>query len=248
MATGPTMVETDGPHEPGDPGAPSVDHARSSDPDVLVICRANVARSPLLRVRLEFEAARRVGAGTVNIASAGMSARFGDPAAEGSKRVAAGWGLSLEDHASLPIMYAPFATAPVNLVMSRDHLRALLARNPEVAPRTFTVPEFVGCIRRLETEGRLPRFDPRALVDETASGATGGDHRSAEALRQALRWHLSKVVALADARRPSGLRRRRHLDVPDPLREGPGQFEALGERFEADAVSIADALFGPLPD
>ena len=245
MAAGPTMVDTDGPHDPGDPG---VDHSRSSDPDVLVICRANIARSPLLRVRLQAEADRRVGAGMVNIASAGMLARFGDPAADGSKRVAASWGLSLEDHASLPIMYAPFATAPVNLVMSRGHLRALLARNPGVASRTFTVPEFVVCIRRLETEGRLPRFDPRALVGKTASGATGGDHRSAEALRQALRWHLSQVVALADARRPSGLRRRRHLDIPDPLRGGPGEFDALGERLAADAVLIADALFGPLPD
>ena len=236
------MAETEGPRDPG------TDHPGFAEPDVLVICRANVARSPLLRVRLQAEADRRVGAGTVNIASAGMSARFGDPAAEGSKRVAASWGLSLEDHASLPIMYAPFATAPVNLVMSRDHLRALLARNPEVAPRTFTVPELVVCIQRLETERRLPRFDPRALVDEAASGGTEHDHRSAKALRQALRWHLSKVVALADARRPSGFRRRRHLDIPDPLGEGPGEFDALGERFAADARFIAEALFGPPPD
>lgn len=206
-------------------------NAPASGPDILIICRANIARSPLMRLRLQWEADRRLGPGGVRIGSAGVYALFGETAADGSVEVAARWELSLDDHASLPIMYAPFATSLLNLVMSRSHRRALIARNAEVANRTFTVPEFVQCLERLDRHDLLPDLAP--------------PNRSDLAPRQAVRSHLTSVAELAAAHRPTARRRGRDLDVPDPIAGGQRAFDALGERFETEARIIADALFGP---
>jgi protein-tyrosine-phosphatase len=196
----------------------------SDIPDVLVVCRANIARSPLMQARLQWEADRRLGAGVVRFASAGTRALFGQPAASGSKRIAARWGLDLDGHASRPIIYVPLSATPLNLVMSGRHVRALVTRDAEVASRTFTVPELVASLGRLEAAGGMPAFDPTGF-----------------------RTRLEAVVALADAHRPTRRRDRRHLDVPDPISGGQRAFDALGERFETAAQVIADALFGPGP-
>jgi protein-tyrosine-phosphatase len=194
-------------------------------PDVLVVCRANIARSPLMQARLQWEADRRLGADVVRLASAGTRALFGQPAATGSQRVAAEWGLALDGHASQPIMYVPFSTTPLNLAMSARHVRSLVMRDAEVASRTFTVPELVASLERLEAAGQMPAFHPSRF-----------------------RSHLAAVITLADAHRPTRRRDRRHLDVPDPISGGQRAFDALGKRFETAAQIIADALFGPVRD
>ncbi len=73
-----------------------------TSPDVLRVCTANVARSPLLATLLQADADARLGAGRITVASTGVEARFGDPIADGSQIVAARASLTLDEHRSRP--------------------------------------------------------------------------------------------------------------------------------------------------
>jgi protein-tyrosine-phosphatase len=197
-------------------------------PDVLVVCTANIARSPLLAARLRLEADRRLGAGMVVVGSAGIDARFGDGAASGSRRVVERWGASLDGHLAQPTMYVPIQSVPLVITMTRRHLRALVARHPGAAATTFTVAELVGCVETLQRDNRLP-----------AATVTS---------RPQLRARIELTARLANGHRPAFRSLRRSLDIPDPIGGSQADYDRLGERFAAAGEILADALFGPTPD
>jgi protein-tyrosine phosphatase len=202
------------------------DEATSPRPDVVVVCTANIARSPLLEVRLRLEADQRLGAGTLTIGSAGTEARYGDAAAGGSRRVAERWDLDLEGHASRSLAYVPVEHVALFIAMTRRHVRSLVAHGAP-AERCFTHPELV----RILSGGRLDG-------PPIAHGAT--DHADAVA-------RLRTVVAAAHEHRPGWSGLRRSLDVPDPIGAEQGVYDRLGERFEAECTLLGEALFGPAP-
>ena len=72
--------------------------------EVLVVCTANICRSPmaeaLLRAWLSHHAP--TVAADVAVASAGVRARPGDPAAPHMMAIADRWGLDLHGHRSAP--------------------------------------------------------------------------------------------------------------------------------------------------
>jgi protein-tyrosine-phosphatase len=105
---------------------------------VLVVCTANIARSPLFAAML----AARLGA-AVEVASAGTRARDGYPAAEFARTLAEQRGLDLSSHRSQPITSELVAGAGLVLTMSerqRDACASLVGRS---ADRVYTVKEFV---------------------------------------------------------------------------------------------------------
>jgi protein-tyrosine phosphatase len=117
----------------------------SATVDVLVVCTANVARSPLFAAML----AERAGDG-VRVTSAGTWAREGDVAARGSQRLAERRGLDLTEHRSRPLTRALVATSDLVLTMSEDQRHACASMAEGATTRTFTVREFARLVRRLD--------------------------------------------------------------------------------------------------
>ena len=187
-----------------------------------MLCTANIARSPLLAELLR-AAAKRRGQGEAVIASAGVDANVGEPAATGSERVAQSLGLSLDAHRSMPVMMVGAAGASLVIVMERAHRTDVGRRYPELRERTFTLRELLVLLERAVEAGALAR-----AVEATAPG-------SLERLRA--------VAATAHDHRP--VRGRRRLDVPDPIRADQAAYDAMGEEFGQACKVLADVLFGP---
>jgi protein-tyrosine phosphatase len=184
--------------------------------DLLVVCTANVARSPLLEAMLR----ARLAGTSLTVASAGVDARVGDAAAGGSRTVATARGLDLDGHHSMPLLTVPFGEATVVLAMSRAQ-RAVVQRHrkPDLAGRTFALRELVRLLERMQDDG---------LERVTAATAPGSP---------------SRLQALADAAaafRP--VRGRRRLDVPDPIGQDLSAFEELAVELDGAADLLADAL------
>lgn len=194
-------------------------------PQVVVVCTANVARSPLLEVRLQAEADRRLGTGRVEVSSAGTQARIGDPAAAGSQAVAARWGLDLTAHFSKSLDYSPLSTGTLVLTTTRSQKRALNARFAGVADRVFTVAELLAAL-------------DAAGADLPAAPETGEVGP--------LRAHLEAALAVADAHRPRPLPwRARQLDLADPIGGDQAVYDQLGVWVDDACTRLGAALFGP---
>jgi protein-tyrosine phosphatase len=132
--------------------------------DVLVLCRANVARSPLAEVMLA--AADLPG---VRVASAGVRARDGWPAAEESQRLAAERRLDLAHHRSLPATPDLIARADLVLTMSESIRDLASPLAPRAAAKVFTLREFVRLTGHLDpTEGSGAPDGPLAWLRDQA--------------------------------------------------------------------------------
>ncbi len=114
--------------------------------DVLVVCTANVARSPLAAAMLTNGPMSRAA----HVHSAGVHAHDGDPAAAGTQRLARRRGLDLSAHRSRPVSGRLLSGADLVLTMSerqRDHCASVSAG---LGSRTFTLREFVRLIAALD--------------------------------------------------------------------------------------------------
>jgi protein-tyrosine phosphatase len=188
--------------------------------DIIIVCTANMGRSPLFAVALQAQADRRLGPGAVTIGSAGIDAPSGAPAAEGARRVAAEWGLSLNAHRARSTRFAPMDEAALILTMTRRQKRILTRERSERADRTFVLREAV------------PALGAIADPNEAASDATCPRER------------VQAVVATANDLRPS-TRLRSRYDVPDPAGGDNTVYAALGAEFADAAQRLAAVLFGP---
>ena len=184
-----------------------------------MVCTANVGRSPLLAALLQEHADQRLGSGVVSVGSAGVDAPAGAQAAEGSRRVAAGSGISLDGHRATPARFAPLDDALLIITMTRRHRRILTSYRDTLAPRTFALRELLAAVEAI------------GEFDEVVTDAKTPQER------------LQAVVAAADERRPR-TRLRRSFDIPDPIGGGEEAYRALGEEFGDATASLADPLFG----
>jgi protein-tyrosine phosphatase len=103
---------------------------------ILVVCTANVARSPLAEVMLAASV-------DVEVVSGGTQAREGDTAAVRSQELAAARGLDLTEHRSKPVTPDTIDHAELVITMSerhRDHCGILV---PGAGPKVFTLRELV---------------------------------------------------------------------------------------------------------
>ena len=119
--------------------------------DIVVLCTANVCRSPMAAALL----ARRLAAlgVTVPVRSAGMISS-GDPPYPEVISVMASYGIDIAAHRSRIVCAADLASASLVLAMARDSLRHAAITEPGAWPRAFTLKEL---IRRGDQIGpRLP--------------------------------------------------------------------------------------------
>jgi len=120
-----------------------VESAREPEREiVLVLCRANVARSPLTAAMLRQRLAQ-IHRDDLVVSSAGLDAGFGDPAAPEGVQVAKERGLDLSDHQSTGVSKAALSAASLVLTMTEADRSAVLRLSPGAISRTFTLPELV---------------------------------------------------------------------------------------------------------
>lgn len=195
---------------------------RPGDPltQLVVVCHANIARSPLAMVMLEDQVRRRLGPrADVWVRSAGVRALEGHPAAEGSRRQAAARGLDLEAHRSSLLTRDDVAEADLVLTMSERQRAHAVRLHPPAVHRTFPLPEFARHCRRI------------AAVDEELPA----------------RDRVHAVVGRAGQSRPVAGSPDRVDDVADPF-GGPEQgYAEMAERLEHLVADVAQVLFGPAP-
>jgi protein-tyrosine phosphatase len=107
---------------------------------VLVLCTANVCRSPMAAALL----ARRLATlgVTVPVSSAGML-DDGRPALPEVVQVMDAYGLDVSAHRSRAARPADLAAAGLVLGMARENIRHAVVTAPEAWPRAFTVKELI---------------------------------------------------------------------------------------------------------
>lgn len=202
---------------------PSVQDLRPGDPiaEILVVCTANICRSPLAMVMLERRARERLGDDApVWVRSSGVHAMDGHPAAEESRRQADLRGLDLRHHRGSLTTADEVGSADLVLVMSERQRSLLAGMHPSCARWTFTLPEFArlaGALKPVDD----PAMTPRERIRFVARLANGS------------RAYVS---------RPDGPE-----DVADPYGGPRHGYEVMAAEVERYVDAIAPQLFGWRP-
>jgi len=108
---------------------------------VLLVCRANLCRSPSAEVMLT-RALSASGADVV-VSSAGMHVRDDQVAPDDFVELALVRGIDLRAHRPVPFTPQLGESADLILTMTRDLLRTMVVDVPRAWPRSFTMLEFV---------------------------------------------------------------------------------------------------------
>jgi protein-tyrosine phosphatase len=138
--------------------------------EVLVLCTANICRSPIA----EFLLGRALGAtGDIRVRSAGLHARTGCPVDEQMGRLLGG---PVPDFAARQVSAQMIRAADVVLTMTRHQRSAVVSAVPAAVRRTFTLPEFADLV---DLAGRSEAGPPA----ETAAGRLAALTRQAPRLR-----------------------------------------------------------------
>jgi protein-tyrosine phosphatase len=181
---------------------------------ILVVCRANVARSPLAAALL-----RHALAGTdIEVSSAGVQATDGAPPARGSVELAARRGLDLTAHASRPVSPALVTGATLVVTMSEAHRDICAHLAPGVSARTFTLRE----LDRLATAADVPPAAPDVPAQV----------------------RLRRLVEAAHLARPWASPPQGPEDIPDPMGLDWEHWFALDDELEALLSRLAARVAG----
>jgi protein-tyrosine phosphatase len=193
--------------------------------DVLVVCTANVCRSPYVERLLRDRLSALDGGARVHVSSAGLraltTASFDPVMAE---RLG-GLGIATDGPVGRPLDAAALRSADLVLTMTRAHRSAIVGQAPAVLRRTFTLRELARIARAVRSRGGAP-----------APGPTGEDAPTDDVVAR-LR---ALVVAAPALRGPTAPPDPRQDDVDDPYR-GPqeGYRRAVAEIDDAVLAIVA---------
>ena len=112
---------------------------------VLVVCTANICRSPMFEALLRRDVAEFDT--PIRVESAGII-EWDEPVDAGAVEVMATRELDLSAHRSRPVTSIPLGQFDLILTMTREQLRTVAVEQPRLLPRTFTLKEFA---RRIGT-------------------------------------------------------------------------------------------------
>jgi len=112
--------------------------------ELLVICTANVCRSPMGAALLRRAIERRGLSGAWRVQSAGMWAGVGLAASENSVLEMADRGLDISGHRSQRVSRALLENAAAAIVMTRDHREAFAVKFPDLAHKVILLSELAG--------------------------------------------------------------------------------------------------------
>jgi len=131
---------------------------------VLVVCTANVSRSPLAAAMLR-DVLRPLAA-SAEVRSAGVDAAphlgIDRRAVDAGREL----GITVGDHVPQQVTPTTLLWANLVLAMTREHVRELVLIEPTVFPRAFTLKQFV----RLAVDGPMVGEPIESWVDRTGAG------------------------------------------------------------------------------
>ena len=188
--------------------------------EIMVVCTANICRSPLAEALLEEEARRRLGKDPpVWVRSSGVHALEGHRAAGGTLTEASQRGLDLSAHRGSLTTRDDVMRCDLVLTMTESHRAAVNARAPGASSHVFTLREFARLSSAL-----------KPLDDDLGP-------------RERVRF----LVRLAHGARAYVARPNEPEDVSDPY-GGPDEgYRRMATEVESLVHEIAPQLFGPSP-
>jgi protein-tyrosine phosphatase len=200
--------------------------------DVLVVCTANIARSPLAEAMLRRrwstpgapDAPDAPDGEVVRVASAGTRARADSPPASGSVELARQRGLDITGHRSRPLTPDAVQGAGLVLTMSERQRAVCSKLATGAASRTFTFREFARLLDHLDRTGAV-------TVPATEDGEVAGRGRRLAALRDAA--HRARASA---SRGPDP------EDVADPIQKPWDEWLLLGDDLDVLIGRLGEAL------
>ncbi len=201
MSDAPPPLPPSGGPQPSEP----VRHVVDGPSDVLVVCHANITRSPLMAAMLADRWTRKFG---VTIGSAGVRAMVGSGADEGSIHEAEVRRLALDHHVSRQVTPELIRGARLVLTMTEKQRGECRHLVPESAAYVFTVPEAARLARHVGPIGMragpdgLARWwhDARPMADrarqpEDVADPHGGPMEGFVRLGMALDQHVAAITA-----------------------------------------------------
>jgi protein-tyrosine-phosphatase len=111
---------------------------------ILFVCTANICRSPMAAAIMRQRIAGIDLTDQVEVESAGLWARDGQPASEDVITVLAERGIPLEDHRSQPLTPTLLGRADIVLVMEEAHRRSIFYLAPKHLHKVLLLTELVG--------------------------------------------------------------------------------------------------------
>ena len=112
-------------------------------PSILIVCSANICRSPMAEAILKHLVAKRPDAVEWHIASAGTWARYGAPAAVLSQVVVQEMGMDISAHQSQPVTEALIQQYDLVLTMEGRQKEGLILQFKPYAKRIYMLSEMV---------------------------------------------------------------------------------------------------------
>ncbi|WIB67164.1 hypothetical protein DEI93_14585 [Curtobacterium sp. MCBD17_035] len=170
MTTPPSTCTRPSPWERAVPPEPSDGRTR-----VVVVCAANLARSPLVERLLQAGLDARAP-GRFAVSSCGVRVLERGAMVPGVRRMLRDRGLDASGHRASPLQATRLRGATLVLTAEEAHSVAVLERVPALLNRTFTVLEFAAIARHHRARG----LDPAGLLQRAGSlraavTAEGGD-------------------------------------------------------------------------
>jgi protein-tyrosine phosphatase len=133
---------------------------------VLVVCTGNICRSPAAQALLS----AALGEGQdIEVASAGLRARVGEPMAAETARVL---DVPVEGFRARQLTGEMVGAAGLVLTMTRDHRAALVDAVPAAIRRTFTLREFADLAVMVRQRGSVAVDGPRRQQLQALTVAT----------------------------------------------------------------------------
>jgi len=137
-------------------------------PSILIVCTANICRSPIAEAILKQLVADRPDADQWYIESAGTWANYGSPAAELSQFVVQRMGLDISTHQSQPVTLELMQQSDLILTMEDQQKEGLALQFKAYADRIFMISEMIGRVDNIPDPigGELVDYQETARVLE----------------------------------------------------------------------------------
>lgn len=212
---------------------------------LVLVCTANICRSPLAAAILDAEVRDRGVASLVAVDSAGVHASHGNEAAEPSAAIAGDLGLDLAAHRSRPVDDELDDERTVLLTMTEQHRHLLVTLEPAVASRCFTLREFARLVAAIDLVGLPDAADERVLEvvrradarRATAGRAAAGRASSRRgSTRRAFPWRAGAWGATSTSGGPE--------DIADPYGRSDAHYRVMAAIVRELIGEVAPVLLG----
>lgn len=193
---------------------------------ILAVCTGNICRSPVAERVLQ-AGLDQVHAGAFEVRSAGTRALAGEPIQPASARIIVNHGGQPEPFAARQLTGGLLAGADLVLTMAAAHRSEVLALDPSLLKRTFTIREFARMLAQLELRQGLPEAGSVPASAARAPGLAAGPE-----MWRRLPADAASVRHLALAAEPA------ENDVVDPYRREQDAYDTMERQLSPAIDSI----------